>query len=219
MLTGMLTARLAFRTCDAVIVELVRGLRSGVQQVPAMPRASSAQADAVQYATVYVVQPSDRIKNLLQADIFRASHSPIMMHLQSQTVRTSFRAKPVVLSYHCRTALRTTYEHLRFCSPLLVLRRPRKLTPVQDLERLLARLEKRTEALHHVKLDGFEMVVSELEVEQDYLRQASATWKISVVNHVPTLDVSNRNNAASLPSEFRNAKCSPCTSTLAATST
>ena len=35
---------------------------------------------------------------------------------------------------------------------------PRKLTPVQVLERLLIRLEKRTEALQRVKLDGFEMV-------------------------------------------------------------
>jgi hypothetical protein len=28
------------------------------------------------------------------------------------------------------------------------------------------------EALQRVKLDGFEMVISELEVEQDYLRRA-----------------------------------------------
>jgi len=47
-----------------------------------------------------------------------------------------------------------------------------KLTPVQVLERLLLRLEKRMEALQRVKLDGFEMVISELEVEQDYLRRA-----------------------------------------------
>jgi hypothetical protein len=39
----------------------------------------------------------------------------------------------------------------------------RKPTPVQVLERLLTRLE---------KLDGFQMVISELEVEQDYLRRA-----------------------------------------------
>ena len=45
---------------------------------------------------------------------------------------------------------------------------PRKLTPVQVLERLL----KRMEALQRVKLDGFQMVISELEVEQDYLRRA-----------------------------------------------
>jgi hypothetical protein len=48
----------------------------------------------------------------------------------------------------------------------------RKLTPVQVLERLLTRLEKRMEALQRVKLDGFQMVISELEVEQDYLRRA-----------------------------------------------
>jgi hypothetical protein len=55
---------------------------------------------------------------------------------------------------------------------------PRKLTPVQVLERLLNRLEKRMEALQRVKLDGFQMVISELEVEQDYLRrQRSAIWK------------------------------------------
>jgi hypothetical protein len=49
---------------------------------------------------------------------------------------------------------------------------PRKLTPVQVLERLLTRLEKRMEALQRGKLDGFQMVISELEVEQDYLRRA-----------------------------------------------
>ena len=49
---------------------------------------------------------------------------------------------------------------------------PRKLTPLQVLERLLTRLEKRMEALQRVKLDGFQMVISELEVEQDYLRRA-----------------------------------------------
>lgn len=49
---------------------------------------------------------------------------------------------------------------------------PRKLTPVQVLERLLTRLEKRMEVLQRVKLDGFQMVISELEVEQDYLRRA-----------------------------------------------
>src|SRR5271156_3262408 len=39
-------------------------------------------------------------------------------------------------------------------------------------ERLLNRLEKRMEALQRLKLDGFQMVISELEVEQDYLRRA-----------------------------------------------
>jgi hypothetical protein len=48
----------------------------------------------------------------------------------------------------------------------------RKLTPVQVLERLLTRLEKRMEALQRVKLDGFQMVISELEVEMDYVRRA-----------------------------------------------
>jgi hypothetical protein len=48
----------------------------------------------------------------------------------------------------------------------------RKLTPVQVLERLLSRLEKRMESLQRIKLDGFQMVISELEVEQDYLRRA-----------------------------------------------
>ena len=48
-----------------------------------------------------------------------------------------------------------------------------KLTPVQVLERLLIRLEKRMEALQRVKLDGFQMVISELEMELDYLRPQS----------------------------------------------
>jgi hypothetical protein len=48
----------------------------------------------------------------------------------------------------------------------------RKLTPVQVLERLLTRLEKRMESLQRVKLDGYQMVSSELENEMDYLRRA-----------------------------------------------
>jgi hypothetical protein len=40
----------------------------------------------------------------------------------------------------------------------------RKLTRIQVLERFLTRLEKRMEALQRVKLDGFQMVISELEV-------------------------------------------------------
>jgi hypothetical protein len=48
----------------------------------------------------------------------------------------------------------------------------RKFTPVEVLEHLLHRLEKRTEALERVKLSGFEIVIAELEVEQDYLRPA-----------------------------------------------
>jgi hypothetical protein len=47
-----------------------------------------------------------------------------------------------------------------------------KLTPTQFLERLLNRLEKRMEALQRVRLDGFQMVISEMEVEMDYLRRA-----------------------------------------------
>jgi hypothetical protein len=49
---------------------------------------------------------------------------------------------------------------------------PRKLTPVQVLERLEKRLEKRMEALQRVRLNGFEMVISELENELDYIRRA-----------------------------------------------
>jgi hypothetical protein len=48
----------------------------------------------------------------------------------------------------------------------------RKLTALEVLDRLLKRLEKRAEALQRVKLPGFEMVISELEVEMDYLRRA-----------------------------------------------
>jgi hypothetical protein len=48
-----------------------------------------------------------------------------------------------------------------------------KLTPVQVLQRLQARLEKRMEALQRVKLAGYEMVISELEIEMDYLRRAA----------------------------------------------
>ena len=48
----------------------------------------------------------------------------------------------------------------------------RKLTPIEVLDRLLTRLEKRMEALQRVKLPGFEMVISELDVELDFLRRA-----------------------------------------------
>jgi hypothetical protein len=48
----------------------------------------------------------------------------------------------------------------------------RKLTPVEVLQRLLRRLEKRMEALQRVKLDGYQVVISELETEADYLRRA-----------------------------------------------
>jgi hypothetical protein len=49
---------------------------------------------------------------------------------------------------------------------------PRKLTPVQVLERLQLRLEKRMEALQRVKLSGYSVVIAELETELDYLRRA-----------------------------------------------
>lgn len=48
-----------------------------------------------------------------------------------------------------------------------------KLTPVQVLERLQLRVEKRMEALERVKLEGFDMVIAELEVELDLLRRAT----------------------------------------------
>jgi hypothetical protein len=48
----------------------------------------------------------------------------------------------------------------------------RKLTPVEVLLRLQHRLEKRMEAIQRAKVDGYEIVIAELEVEQDYLRRA-----------------------------------------------
>jgi hypothetical protein len=54
-----------------------------------------------------------------------------------------------------------------------------------DLRRpcLLTRLEKRMEAQQRVKLDGFQMVISELEVEQDYLRRAKRYLEVMAVDH------------------------------------
>jgi hypothetical protein len=49
----------------------------------------------------------------------------------------------------------------------------RKLTPIEVLQRLQKRLEKRMESLQRVKLAGFEAVISELETELDYLRRAT----------------------------------------------
>jgi hypothetical protein len=49
----------------------------------------------------------------------------------------------------------------------------RKLTPIEVLERLQHRLEKRMESLQRVKLAGFEVVIRELETELDYLRRAT----------------------------------------------
>jgi hypothetical protein len=48
-----------------------------------------------------------------------------------------------------------------------------KLSPAQVLQRLQTRLEKRMEALQRVKLGGYEVVISELEIELDYLRRAT----------------------------------------------
>jgi hypothetical protein len=48
-----------------------------------------------------------------------------------------------------------------------------KLTPVQVLQRLQLRVEKRMEALQRVKLEGFDMVLAELQVELDLLRRAT----------------------------------------------
>ena len=47
-----------------------------------------------------------------------------------------------------------------------------KLNPIQVLERLQLRLEQRMESLQRVKLDGYHMVISELETELDLLRRA-----------------------------------------------
>jgi hypothetical protein len=49
----------------------------------------------------------------------------------------------------------------------------RKLTPIEVLNRLLKRLEKRAEALQRVKLEGNAAIINELEVEMDYLRRAT----------------------------------------------
>jgi hypothetical protein len=49
----------------------------------------------------------------------------------------------------------------------------RKLTPIEVLQRLQQRLEKRMESLQRVKLDGFQVVILELETELDYLRRAA----------------------------------------------
>jgi hypothetical protein len=48
-----------------------------------------------------------------------------------------------------------------------------KLTPLQVLQRLQTRVEKRMEALQRVKLEGFDMVLAELQVELDFLRRAT----------------------------------------------
>jgi hypothetical protein len=50
-----------------------------------------------------------------------------------------------------------------------------KLIPVQVLQHLRHRLEKRMESLQRVKLAGFDVVIAELEVELGYLRLPSGT--------------------------------------------
>jgi hypothetical protein len=75
---------------------------------------------------------------------------------------------------HCyKVNSRTKGRYLfAFCSLDTPVMPSRKLTPVQVLERLPTRLEKRMEVLQRVKLDSFQMVIAELEAEQDYLRRA-----------------------------------------------
>jgi hypothetical protein len=45
------------------------------------------------------------------------------------------------------------------------------------IRKLAEPLSVRMEALQRVKLDGFQMVISELEVVMDYRAGRSATWK------------------------------------------
>jgi hypothetical protein len=49
----------------------------------------------------------------------------------------------------------------------------RKLTPVEVLLRLQDRLEKRMEVIQRAKTNGYEIVISELETQMDYLRRAA----------------------------------------------
>ena len=49
---------------------------------------------------------------------------------------------------------------------------PQEADPVQVLQRLQRRLEKRMASLQRVKL-GLDVVIAELEVELDYLRRAT----------------------------------------------
>jgi cob(I)alamin adenosyltransferase len=48
----------------------------------------------------------------------------------------------------------------------------RKLSPVQVLERLQARLQRRVDALEGVKLDGYTIAIAELQIALDLLRRA-----------------------------------------------
>lgn len=47
-----------------------------------------------------------------------------------------------------------------------------KLTPVEVLQRLQLRLEKRMDCLQRTRLESFAVTISELEVELDLLRRA-----------------------------------------------
>jgi hypothetical protein len=49
----------------------------------------------------------------------------------------------------------------------------RRLTPVEVLQRLQFRIEKRMDALQRLKLDGYDVVLAELNVELDLLRRAA----------------------------------------------
>lgn len=51
-------------------------------------------------------------------------------------------------------------------------REQRKLTAVEVIARLEARVEKRIDGLQRVGLPGFEVAISELETELDLLRRA-----------------------------------------------
>jgi hypothetical protein len=78
--------------------------------------------------------------------------------------------KALKLRVQLRNAIWRTKGENATLLPMAV--RP-KLTPVQVLERLQLRLEKRMEALQRVKLAGFDIVIAELEVELDLLRRAT----------------------------------------------
>jgi hypothetical protein len=49
---------------------------------------------------------------------------------------------------------------------------PTNLPPPQVLDRLLRRIEKRLEALKGVRMPGYEVAISELETEMNYLLRA-----------------------------------------------
>jgi hypothetical protein len=49
---------------------------------------------------------------------------------------------------------------------------PRKLSPVEVLERLQLRLQRRVAALEGVKLDGYAIAIAELRIALDLLQRA-----------------------------------------------